>query len=309
MKALVVLIIGANFAFGQNDTLLEAMKYYPLHDGNYWEYMDYYLNIIPYEEDSSFYSIQVTGDTILSNNKHYKILTRRDIPFNGYISRIYERIDSSTACIYRYSTDTLFSDNEYLFDSLLAEPGDTFTGSFWGHSFGGGNFFQTVCLDEYQDTIWNFATAFKDFQDESDIPAVTYTLAKGLGFTGGSAWELSYWSTTLRYAEINGNEYGTQITSIDNIKYDQPENYFLYQNYPNPFNPVTSIECSIPHSGLVTIKVYDILGNEIRTLVNEEKTTGRYSISFDGSDLASGIYFYVLRSKDFIQSKKMLLLK
>ena len=178
------------------------MKYYPLQDGNYWEYMDYW-NYFPYEEDSSFFSIRVTGDTILSNDNCYKILTRKSIPFNGYISRIYERIDSSTACVYRYSTDTLFPNSEYLFDSLLAEPGDTFAGSFSGHSFGGGSFFQTVCLNEYEDTIWNFATSFKDFQDQSDIPAVSYTLGKGLGFTGSSAWELGFFSTTLRFAKID----------------------------------------------------------------------------------------------------------
>lgn len=309
MKTLVVLIIGVNFTFGQIDTLQEALKYYPLQNGNYWEYMDYFLNIIPYEEDSSFFSIQVTGDTILSNNKLYKVLIRKSIPFDGYISRSYERIDSSTACIYRYSTDTLFSDNEYLFDSLLAEPADTFAGSFWGHSFGGGNFFQTVCLNEYQDTIWNFATTFKVFQDESDIPAVTYTLAKGLGFTGSSAWELAYFSTTLRYAEIDGVEYGTQITGTENTNNNQSKIYFLYQNYPNPFNPATNIEYLIPQPGLVNIKVYDVLGNEIETLVNEEKIAGRYSVSFDGINLASGIYFYLLRSGSFTQMRKMILLK
>lgn len=309
MKALLFLILSTSFTFSQNDTLLDAIKYYPLQTGNYWEYMDYYLDYDPYEEDSSFFSKVVVGDTIMSNDKTYKILIRKSIPFNGYISKSYERIDSLTACTYCYSDESIFPDKEYLFDSLLARPGDIFAGSFGGHSFGGGSFFQTECLDEYQDTIWNFATDFKDFQDQSDIPAVTYTLGKGLGFINSSAWELAYWSTSLRYAKINGVEYGTQITAVANKIDSQPELYFLNQNYPNPFNPSTNIAFTIPHPGFVTLKVYDILGNEVATLVNEEKRAGYYKVDFDGSKLASGVYLYVLRSGNFIQSRKMLLLK
>ncbi len=85
--------------------------------------------------------------------------------------------------------------------------------------------------------------------------------------------------------------------------------YELKQNYPNPFNPTTNINYSIPKSGFVTLKVYDVLGNEVTALVNEEKLAGRYNINFDGNKLASGIYLYVLRTGDFVQSRKMLLLK
>jgi hypothetical protein len=83
----------------------------------------------------------------------------------------------------------------------------------------------------------------------------------------------------------------------------------LYQNYPNPFNPTTIISYQIINDGLVTIKVFDVLGREIRTLVNGYKVQGTYSVSFDASKLASGIYFYQLRSGNFISTKKMLLLK
>ena len=85
--------------------------------------------------------------------------------------------------------------------------------------------------------------------------------------------------------------------------------YSLSQNYPNPFNPVTSIRYSIAHSQFVTLKVFDILGNEAATLVNEEQPKGKYSVQFDGSRLASGIYFYALRAGDFHKSRKMLLIK
>ena len=85
--------------------------------------------------------------------------------------------------------------------------------------------------------------------------------------------------------------------------------YSLFDNYPNPFNPSTAIKFQIPKSGIVSLKVYDVLGNEVATLVNEEKPAGIYEVDFDGSELTSGIYFYVLASNDFRESKKMVLLK
>ena len=85
--------------------------------------------------------------------------------------------------------------------------------------------------------------------------------------------------------------------------------YKLYQNYPNPFNPSTKIKYSIPHTSYVTIKVYDVLGNEINTLVNEEKLSGDYEIVFDGNKLASGIYFYKIQSGNYSDIKKFVLLK
>ncbi len=68
--------------------------------------------------------------------------------------------------------------------------------------------------------------------------------------------------------------------------------YALSQNYPNPFNPSTIINYQIPEDGLVTLKIYDVLGREIKTLVNEQKTTGRYEVKFNASTLASGVYIY-----------------
>jgi hypothetical protein len=85
--------------------------------------------------------------------------------------------------------------------------------------------------------------------------------------------------------------------------------YTLEQNYPNPFNPTTVINYQIPKDGLVTLKVYDVLGREIITLVNEDKKAGSYNYKFDASKLSSGVYFYKITANDFVQSKKMILLK
>ena len=88
-----------------------------------------------------------------------------------------------------------------------------------------------------------------------------------------------------------------------------PDNFELSQNYPNPFNPVTTIQYSIPQRSNVTLKVYDMLGNEIAILVSEEKDRGAYSINFDASGLASGIYLYRIQAGSFVETKKMILLR
>ena len=108
-------------------------------------------------------------------------------------------------------------------------------------------------------------------------------------------------------------------TSVEliNPSANNPSRFILQQNYPNPFNPSTKIRYSIPSVTLrqaqsdffVSLKVYDVLGNEVTTLVNEIKSAGTYEVEFDGSGLPSGIYFYQLKADSFIETKKMILLK
>jgi hypothetical protein len=88
-----------------------------------------------------------------------------------------------------------------------------------------------------------------------------------------------------------------------------PSAFSLSQNYPNPFNPSTIINYQLPINSFVTLKVYDVLGNEVETLIDEEKSAGEYEIEFRASELGSGVYFYTLRAGEFVQCKKMLLLK
>jgi hypothetical protein len=83
----------------------------------------------------------------------------------------------------------------------------------------------------------------------------------------------------------------------------------LSQNYPNPFNPSTNIQFSIVRRQLTIVKVFDVLGREVATLVNEVKEPGTYTVQFNASSLASGVYFYRLQAGDFVQTKKLVLLK
>lgn len=98
------------------------------------------------------------------------------------------------------------------------------------------------------------------------------------------------------------------FTNVKKVDYQQKD-FALYQNYPNPFNPTTRINYSIPKATFVTVKVYDVLGREVRTLVNKNETTGNYSVNFNASNLSSGIYFYRLKAADYVQTRKMILLK
>jgi hypothetical protein len=88
-----------------------------------------------------------------------------------------------------------------------------------------------------------------------------------------------------------------------------PENYSLSNNFPNPFNPTTRIRYSIPNVSRVLVKIYDVLGNEIETLVDQEKPAGTYELNWNAEGLPSGVYFYQLKAGEFIQTKKMILLK
>jgi len=97
----------------------------------------------------------------------------------------------------------------------------------------------------------------------------------------------------------------------ENVKINTavPVVYSLSQNYPNPFNPTTKINYALPKTGLVTMKIYDVTGREIQTLVNDVKQAGSYTVEFNGANLSSGVYFYKIQSGDFVNVKRMVLIK
>jgi hypothetical protein len=117
--------------------------------------------------------------------------------------------------------------------------------------------------------------------------------ANGTGLIGGDVFE---------------NNTNTNSTSTDNLT---PKEYGLSQNYPNPFNPATVINYSIPQNSFVTLKVYDVAGKEVATLVNTQAVPGNYSVNFNANDysLSSGIYFYKIVAGNFVNVKKLVLIK
>jgi len=126
-------------------------------------------------------------------------------------------------------------------------------------------------------------------------------------------FEVNYTSTTFGGIPLGNSKdviYGNAVLpGIHNISSETPENYMLSQNYPNPFNPTTNLEFGISKLGFVSLKIYDMLGKEIATLVNDNLNPGTYKYNFDGSKLTSGVYFYKLKVGDYTEVKKMTLVK
>ena len=152
------------------------------------------------------------------------------------------------------------------------------------------------------DTTDQFTTSFID-------STVTDTIYVFDNFENNSTylWKVKAYNATgwSDFSEVW--RFSTSIVSVENEKI--PTEYALQQNYPNPFNPATKINYQIPERSFVVLKVYDVLGNEVTTLINEEKPLGTYELTWNAEALPSGVYFYQLKAGDFIETKKMILLK
>jgi len=132
-------------------------------------------------------------------------------------------------------------------------------------------------------------------------------------FTPG---EEGLWNETLSIISNDTNNtpsivelHGVGVTDIHSMEAQMPNEYSLLQNYPNPFNPSTTIEFTLPKSEFVELKVYNILGKEVSTVISKKLNPGNHNYPFDGTNLASGIYYYQLVAGDFREVKKMVLLR
>ena len=282
-------------AYSQSDSVL---TYLPLQIGNQWQYKVYHIVYGPNQDTTIYYSFsEVERDTIMPNGYQYQVVKRSDSTLD------FLQIDSITACVYSYNYD---SSRGIKIDSLRCSEGDWF----------GENYY---CAFIDTATVLNFHTYTMGIENYNPEITVNHTLAMNLGPVYLYRYEAYMWGqewiSNVVYARINGVEYGVIVNSesgLDNKSLD----FDLYQNFPNPFNPVTSIQYTVSSRQFVSLKVYDVLGNEIATLVNEEKQPGTYEVEFntqshsgEGRNLTSGIYFYQLKSGNFEETKKMLLLK
>jgi hypothetical protein len=131
---------------------------------------------------------------------------------------------------------------------------------------------------------------------------------KNLGFTPPNGWTNPGITGQLP-GDANVGALGASTTGVNNESVNSPTTFALKQNYPNPFNPSTTIEYALPQTAVVSLKVFNVLGQEVKTLTNNVESAGVHSIQFDATNMTSGVYFYRLQAGSFSQVKRMLLLK
>jgi hypothetical protein len=170
---------------------------------------------------------------------------------------------------------------------------------------------------------WETATEVNNYGFEVERASYSTThlqIWKKIGFVNGNGNSNSPKNYSFVDNNVVSGKYSYRLKQIDNdgqfeysgaieIDLEKPSSYELYQNYPNPFNPSTIISFSVPVTAPVTLKIFDVLGNEVATLINEEKPAGVYEIEFNATNLSSGVYFYKVLAGSFIEAKKMLLTK
>ena len=152
-------------------------------------------------------------------------------------------------------------------------------------------------LRQAQDDEW-VTLGFVDGHGNSNSPKVYQ-------FTDSNPTGGSKYNYRLKQIDNDGTFEYSDIVEVEYV----PTEFALYQNYPNPFNPATKIKYSLPQESNVTIKIFDILGNQVRTLVKSKQQAGTYEVEFEGTNLVSGIYIYKMQTESFNSTKKMLLMK
>jgi hypothetical protein len=173
-----------------------------------------------------------------------------------------------------------------------------------GNSFGGGQYYDSAVSFQFGVNTRFFTTGGLTYQFKgwTGSGSGSYTSPDSTGLD-------TIRSIAITNAIVEIARWVQIQVGVQNIGTEIPNEFKLYQNYPNPFNPVTNINFDVPKTGLVQIKVYDVLGKEVETLANEMLQPGRYKTSFDASKLSSGIYFYRINTNDFSDIKKMMVIK
>ena len=276
----------------------EVYDWYPLEIGNLWAYEDYYIN--NGNQEFAGYSWEIITDFItLGNSKDYFELVRNE--FTGIKDTLYLRLDEQTAEIYLYDFS---SGNDLLYENLFVETGDTICyeyPEYWDCQ---------IVQSEEPFSTWGLNTQKRIiFPDEVGF-ICSHSLVNEIGKFNYGCADLYGYSSNLIGCVIDGTVYGdTSVVSVESKIPEIPSEYSLLQNYPNPFNPTTKISWQAPVGAYQTLKIFDVLGKEIATLVDEYKPAGRYEVEFDASSLPSGIYFYQLKAGLFVETKKMIMLK
>lgn len=217
---------------------------------------------------------------------------------------------------------------EKSFDMPAAEPNAMISIASYGDTLIGISYFGIYRSQNYGDSweYYNPGIGLISFASITIVNNVLFAIISKLprsyfisSVNAGVSWEFEFEFNTMAFSTLyfNGKLFTGRSEGIywlpytpSNIDYDiVAKDFVLHQNYPNPFNPITNIQFRIPNSEFICLKVYDVIGNEIITLVDEYKPAGSYEVEFSGAGLSSGIYFYRLAAGEFTDSKKMILLR
>jgi hypothetical protein len=265
--------------------LAPAQHSFPLNVGDMWQYHS------SDPLDTALIRTRVVGDSLSPNGKTYKYISE-SIFATSFLR-------TSGAKVFGYSS---YDTTEFLLFDFNANPGDTMSIL---HNGGNTILLRDTWLDSgTQDRYWYFI--MYQGPPGSWYEFFEWWIRDSVGVTGirvepGRSYNLTG-------AVIHGDTIGTIMDVHDSrsVTLLQPE---LSPNYPNPFNPATKIQFTIVNRQLTIVNVYDLVGRVVATLVNEVKEPGTYTVQFDGSNLASGVYLYRIQAGSFVQTRKLLLLR
>lgn len=271
-------------------------SFFPHSVGNIWEY----------DMPQGISRIEIIGDSLGNDGLMYL--------FFGSIFDPSWSIDTSSSVVYFLPTRSnkqyykLTADSG---DTWMVEPEDTIPP-------GAHPRFEALVKNKYPSIVFGRPTVLMEIEyyelnwgdtviNEYSWKINTETLASGFGLILNWYEEPSLLNKVLIGCVIDSDTFGIITTVKEDIKL--PGEFYLSQNHPNPFNPSTNIKYAIGSRQNVSLVVYDVLGNEVAVLVNEEMPVGEYEVTFNGSRLASGVYVYRIKTNGKIISKKMILIK
>jgi hypothetical protein len=286
----VVLLPEKTKALQQTDS---DSSYYPLETGNIWVY-----TVRP--DWPPIDTTQVLGDTVMPNLKKYYIV-RRTLTEYPYSPIQFERCDSS-------GRTWLY--NERRNNELLLEDFSLPLGSRWP-SYRKSEFGDTAQI------VWKGKTLAIFSDDSLDVIVIRYNFrygelnmiqfARGIGILDEEFWPRV--PNLLAGATVGTKTYGVLTNVGGSPRKALPSSSHLEQNYPNPFNPSTTISYDLPTRSHVTLRIFNVLGQEVATLVDDEVGAGRHQVRWNAGRLASGVYLYRIQSGTFVQTKKTVLVR
>ncbi len=278
-------------------SIKDGFVYLPYKVGNFWiyhktgYYLDFSHGIIPtYVPIDKKYRLEVVDYKKVGVYHCYIFSDSSYVRINSITQKVYQKSNYNG-----YETEIL---------DLSLTPDD----------LGGSYYYTSVSL---RDTvIYNRVNSIKTYT-YSSLYVMEQSFLQKIGMIEEKAeWDEGESITKLIGCKVNWNIFGdTTLVSVADENIGLAVDFSLYQNYPNPFNPSTVISYSIPEAGEVSLKVFDVLGKEITTLVNAEMIAGSYTVNFNtnsvnnGKGLSSGVYFYTLKCGNLVQTKKMMLVR